>query len=111
MDAHLTFKVHQDQCMKKARAANVRLLSVTTTYSVGPEWVRAVEVTSVQVVAIYGSEHWWDRQDVGRRDDLQLLHNRQPRSILGALPTTPPGALMRKPGLTPEPVTLDSRQQ
>jgi len=31
--------------------------------------------------------------------------------FLGALPTTPRGALMRESGLTPAPVTLDSRQQ
>ena len=65
----------------------------------------------VQAVALYGSELWWDPKEAGRRDDLQLLRNRQARSILGALPTTPRGALMRESGLTPAPVVLDSRQQ
>jgi hypothetical protein len=65
----------------------------------------------VQAVALYGSELWWDSKEVGRRDDLQLLLNRQARSILGALPTTPRGALMRESGLTPAPGILDSRQQ
>jgi len=68
-------------------------------------------VACVQVVAPYGSELWWDPREVGRRDDLQLLLNRQARSILGALPTTPRGALMRESGLTPAPLTLDPRQQ
>jgi hypothetical protein len=39
------------------------------------------------------------------------MPNRQARSILGALPTTPMGALMRESGLTPAPVALDTRQQ
>ena len=65
----------------------------------------------VQAVALYGSELWWEPREVGRREDLQLLLNRQARSILGALPPTPQGALMSELGLTPVPVLLDSRQQ
>ena len=65
----------------------------------------------VQAVELFGCELWWDPSEVGRRDDLQLLLNRQARSILGVLLTTPQGALMRKSGLTPAPVILDSRQQ
>jgi hypothetical protein len=111
MDAHLTFKEHHNRCMKKARAAEARLRTLTKTYGVVPESVRAVQVVCVQAVALYGSELWWDPREVGRRDDLQLLLNRQARSILGALPTTARGALMRESGLTPAPVILDSRQQ
>jgi hypothetical protein len=81
--------------MKKARAAEARLRTLTKTYGVVPESVRAIQVACVQAVALYGSELWWDPREVGRRDDLQLLLNRQARSILGALPTTPRGALMR----------------
>jgi len=68
-------------------------------------------VACVKAVALYGSELWWDPKEAGRRDDLQLRLNRQARSIQGALPTTPQGALMRESGLTPAPVILDSRQQ
>jgi len=73
--------------------------------------VRAVQIACIQAVALYESELWWDPEEVGRRDDLQLLLNQQARSILGALPTTPWGALMREAGLTPVPAILDSRQQ
>jgi hypothetical protein len=111
MDAHLTFKEHHNRCMKKARAAEARLRTLTKTYGVVPESVRAVQVACIQAVALYGSELWWDPKEIGRRDDLQLLLNRQARSVLGALPTTPRGALMRESGLTPAPVILDSRQQ
>ena len=105
MDAHLTFKVRHNQCMKEARAAEARLQTLTKTYGVVPESVSALQVACVQAVAQYGSELWWDPRDVGRRDDLQLLLNQQARSILGALPETPRGALMKESGITPAPVT------
>ena len=97
--------------MKKAWAAEARLQTLTKTYGVVPESVRAIQVACIHAVALYGSELWWDPREVGRRDDLQLRLNRQARSILGALPTTPWGALMRESGLTLAPVILDSRQQ
>ena len=36
MDAHLTFKEHHNRCMKKARAAEARLRTLTKTYGVVP---------------------------------------------------------------------------
>jgi len=111
MDAHLTFKEQHNRCMKKARAAEARLRTLTKTYGAVPDSVRPVQVACVQAVALYGSELWWDPSEVGGRDDLQLLLNRQARSILGALLTTPHGALMGESGLTPAPVILDARQQ
>ena len=80
--------------MKKARAAEARLRTLTKTYGVLPEISRAVQVPRVQAVALYGSELWSDPSEVCRRDALQLLLNRQARSILGALLTTLQGALM-----------------
>jgi len=111
MDAHLTFKEHHNRCMKKARPAEARLQTLTKTYSVVPESVRAVQVACVQAVTLYGSKLWWDPREVGRQEDLQLLLNRQARSILGALPTTQRGILIWGSGLTPAPIILDSRQQ
>jgi len=111
MDTRLTFKEHHNRCMKTARGDKARLRTLTKTYGVVPESVRAVQIACVQAVTLYGSEVWWDPKDVGRRENLQLLLNGQARSILGALPTTPRGALMRQAGLSPVPVILDSRQQ
>jgi hypothetical protein len=111
MDAHLTLKEHHNRCMKKARAAGARVQTLTKTYGVVPESVRAVQVACVQAVAMYGSTLWWDPNEGGRPDDLQLLLNQQSRSIQGALPTNPRGALMRDCGLTPAPVILESTQQ
>jgi hypothetical protein len=111
MDAHLTLKEHHNRCMKKARAAEARIRTLTKMYGVLPESVRAFQVACIQAVALYESELWWDPSEAGRRDDLQLLLNRQARSILGALLTTPRGALMRDSGVTPAPVILESTQQ
>jgi hypothetical protein len=97
--------------MKKDCAAEARLRAVTKTDKIVPDSVRAVQVTWVQAFALYGSKLWWDPKEVGRRDDLLLLLNRQARSVLGALPTTPRGSVMKKSGLTPGPVILDARQK
>jgi len=51
--------------MKKARAAEARLRSLSKTYGVVPESVRAVQVACVQAVALDGSELWWDPREVG----------------------------------------------
>jgi len=100
MDAHLTFKEHHNRCMKKARAADARLRSLTGTHGVVPACVRAVHIACVQAVALYGSKLWSDPTGGSRLVDIQLLLNLQARSTLGALPTTPRGMLIRDSGLT-----------
>jgi hypothetical protein len=110
MDAHLTFKEHHNICIKKDSAAEARLHVLTKMHGIIPARVRAVQIACVQAVTLYGSQLWWDQREIGRREDLQLLLNRQARSTLGALPMTPMGALMRESGLTPAPVALDARQ-
>ena len=106
MDAHLTFKEHHNRCMEKPRAAEARLRTLTKMHGIVPERVRAVQIACVQAVALYGSELWWDPREIGRQEDRQLLRNRQARSTLGVLPTTPMVAHMRESGLTPAPVAL-----
>jgi len=111
MDAPVMFKEHHYQCMKIERAAEVRLRTLTKTYGFIPESVRAVHVVCIHAVAPFGSQLRWNPREVGTRDNLQLLLNRQARSILRVLPTTLHGALMRESWITPAPVILDSRQQ
>jgi len=111
MDARLTFKEHHNRCMKKAKAAKAILRTLTMTYGVLPERVTAVQIACIEAVTLYGCELWCDPIDVGRQDDLQLLQYQQSRSILGTLPTTPWGALIKESGITPVPVILDSRLQ
>jgi len=111
MDVHLTLKEHHNRCLKKARAAEARLRTLTKTYGVVPESVRAVQVACVEAVGLFGSELWWDPSEAARRDDIQLLLNRQARSIMGVLAMASRGALMTESGLTPTPVIVESRQQ
>jgi len=111
MDAHLTFKEHHNWCMRKARLVEARLRVLTKMHGIIPEQVRAVQIACVQAVALYGNELWWDPGEIGRQEDVQLLLNRQARSTLGAIPTTPMGAIMRESGHTPAPIALDARKQ
>jgi len=111
MDSHLTLKEQHNRCMKKPRAAEVRLRTLSMRYGIVPQTVRAVHLACVQAFALYWRELWWDPRELGRRDDLQLLLNQHARSILGALLTTPQGAQMRESRFTPAPVMVDSRQE
>jgi hypothetical protein len=97
--------------MTIARAAATRLRALPKPYGAVPESPGAVHVACIEAVTLYVRELWWDYREVGRRDNLQLLLTQQARSILGALPTTPRGALIRKSGLTLAPVLVDSREQ
>jgi hypothetical protein len=63
-----------------------------------PANVRKIQVAAVQAVALYGAELWWDGQQ-DRRENLQLLVNRQARAITGALPSTALGPLIKESGL------------
>jgi hypothetical protein len=104
MDGHLKLKEHCNRCMKTAREAEARLQTLTKMYRDVPERVRAIQIACVQAVALYGSKVWWDPKEVDWGDDLQLLLNRQARSNLCTLPTTPQVALMREAGHIPAPV-------
>lgn len=75
MEAHLTVTEHHNQCMKKATAEEARLRTLTMTYGVVPESMRAIQIASIQMVTPYESKLWWDPTDVGRRDGLQLFQN------------------------------------
>jgi len=111
MDAHVMFKEHHNRWLKKARAAEARLCTLTRMHGIVLEVVIAVQIPWVQAVALYGSQVRWDPKEIGRREHLQLLFNQQARSTLGALPTMPLGAPIRESGLQPAPVALDSKQQ
>jgi len=60
---------------------------------------------------LHRSELWRDRSEAGMRDDFQPLLNRQTRSILGVLPTTPWEVLKSTSRRRPTPVILESIQQ
>jgi hypothetical protein len=95
MEAHLTFKVHHNRCMKKTRAAEAQLCVLRKMHGIIPVRVRANQIASVEAIALCRSELRWDPKEIGQREKLQLLLNQQARSTLGALPTTPMGPLMR----------------
>jgi len=97
--------------MKKAREAEARCRTLIKKHGIIPECVRAGQVMCVQAVALYGSESWWDLKEECRLDYLPLLVNQHTGSILGGLPSSPLGALMRESGLTPTPGVIHSRQQ
>jgi len=73
--------------------------------------VRAIQIPSVQAVALFRHELCCNLKEFVRQEDLHLLLNRQARSTLSALPTTPLHLFMRESGLTTAPVAFDTRKQ
>jgi len=76
-----------------------------------PAYVTAVQIASVQAVALYGGELWWDPKEGSWRYDLQYLLKRHARLTPGTVPSTSKGKLMRHGGLIPAAVALDARQR
>jgi len=111
MDVHRTLQEHHNWAIWKAKAAKARCQTLTMTFRVNPQSMRAIQIACDQAVALYESELCWDSEEVGTWYNLQFLLNLLAGSILGALPTPPWGALMREAGLMPTPVISDSRYQ
>jgi len=111
LDAHLTFKEHQNRCIKRARATEAQHRSLTQTYGVVPVDARAVNSPCVLAFMLYGSELWWDPKERRWWDNPQILLNSQARSTLGMLPTTLRGVVMRDSGLSQAAATLDDTPQ
>ena len=110
LDSGLSFKTHYQTRLQKAKAAENRLRSISSTYGLSPGLVRRVQIAAVQSVALYGAEIWWQGQKAWA-DDLQRLINRQARTITGTLKTTPIGPLIKEAALTPAVPLLDDRQR
>jgi len=111
MHTHPTFKEHHNRCMKQWRAPQAQLQSLAGMYGVLLTCLRPVHSASVQVVALYGSQLWWDPTNGSWRDDLHLILNWLARSTLGMLLANQRGAQMRDPGLTPAAVALNAQHQ
>jgi len=66
MVTNLTFKEPHNSSIKKAQTAKVKLQMHTMTYEVISDCIRAVQIMSIQVVALYQCDLWSDQQEVGR---------------------------------------------
>ncbi|KAI9035824.1 ribonuclease H family protein [Aspergillus affinis] len=109
LDSGLNLKAHYQTCMRKARAAEARVLRLCQGHGLAPGLARQVQVAAVQSIALYGAELWWQGQR-DRQEGIQLMINRQARAITGMLKTTPVGPLVREAGLIPAEVLLEARQ-
>jgi hypothetical protein len=110
LDSGLSFKAHYQTRLQKAKSAENRLRSISSTYGLPPGLVRRVQITAVQSVALYGAEIWWRSQKTWAQDIQQLI-NRQVKAITRALKTTPIGPLVKEAALIPAESLLDDRQK
>ena len=99
LDSGLSFKTHYQTRLQKAKAAENRLRSISSTYGLPPGLVRKVQIAAVQSVALYGAEIWWRGQKTWAQEIQQLI-NKQARDI---------GPLIKKAALVPAEPLLDDR--
>jgi hypothetical protein len=89
LDPKLSFKTHFENRLESAKGALQRVASLGRGNGGLPiNLMRRVVVAAVTSVALYGSEIWWRGQQ-DRENKLQLLLNRQARTITGLLRSTP----------------------
>lgn len=110
LDSALSFREHKNVYLQKAKRAEARLRSLVGKQGLAPGLVRKVQIAVVQAVAIYGAELWWKDQK-SWSSDIQLLINRQARSITGMMKKAPIGVTVREAGLQPAVVLLNNRQR
>lgn len=110
LDYSLNFQEH----FKKKLAKATQVLNQTRTLSkrkgLALGLVRKLQLAAVNTIALYGVEIWWKNQK-NRRDQLQLLLNKQARAIIGMFKTTPLKLLQREAGLLNAEDLLNYRQQ
>jgi hypothetical protein len=88
LDYSLNF--HQHTRLKLAKATQVlhQTLSLCKRKGLALGLVRTLQAAAVNTVALYGAEIWWKNQK-DRRNQLQVLLNKQARAITGMFKTTP----------------------
>jgi hypothetical protein len=110
LDPKLLFKTHFEDRMASAKSALQRVASLSNSNGgLSVSLMRRVVVAAVISVALYGSEIWWRGQQ-DRVNKLQLLLNRQTRTITGLLRSTPLAFLRDQACLPPTKDLLDQRQ-
>jgi len=99
-----SLEVHQP-----VTAAERRLRSLVGKFGTPLATARTLQTAIIQSTILYGAELTWDGKKT-HAQQYQLAINRMARSTLGALQSTPLGALINKSALTPAEHLLDYRQ-
>ena len=110
LDTGLNFKAHYKLRLQKAKAAESRIKSLSSTQGLAPGLMRRIQIAAIQSVALYGAELWWKGQKTWAQD-IQKLVNRQARAITGALRTTPIAPLIMEANIVPAEPLLSDRQR
>jgi hypothetical protein len=104
------FQHQHEVVMMKARMAQGRVRNITGRYGLNPVNARKVQTATVQLIALYGSELWWDSQS-GREQDLQKLVNKSARCTMGMFRTTAIFPLIKEAGFRPAISLLNNRRR
>lgn len=99
-DIGLQFRAYKNLTLEKARRAEDRVRRLATMKGMTPELVRRIQVTTLQAVAQYGAEIWWnDQKDCC--EEYQKLINRHDTVVRRIFQTAPTGIVTRQARLRP----------
>ena len=110
MDSQLKFTSHVYERIKRARTAKNQIKGLIQTYGLVPGFVRQIQLSVVQLMALYGTELSWKGQKNHERTIQQLI-NCQTQSITGIYSNIPIHPLLYKAELIPTSILLDYCQK
>ena len=110
LDDKLTLKAYYRDRLQKAQGTEKRVWALCRAQGLPPGLAWRVQKATVQAVALYGAELWWQGQK-DRLKGVQNLINNQARAVTGMLRTTPVGPLIREAALEPAGTLLDTKQR
>lgn len=58
LDSQLKFTSHINERIKRARAAEIQIKGLTKSYGLVPSLVLRIQLSVVQLTALYGAELW-----------------------------------------------------
>jgi hypothetical protein len=83
---------------------------IFNTYGLFSGLVRRIQITVIQLIALYRAEIWWQGQETWA-ENIQRLINKQVRSITGVLKSTFIRSLVKETALTSAVSLLENKQR
>lgn len=109
-DGGLTFVTHTRERVKKAQAAEARIIILTRTYGLPPRLIRKIQTTTTQAIVFLVLRYGGLAKRRVKKKFRNYLIDKQGRVITGMYRSTPIAPLMSESGLIPARIMLDYRK-
>ena len=110
LNSQFKFTFHINERVRRAKTAKIQIKRLTKIYGLVPSLVCQIQLSEVQLTALYEAELWWKGQKNHERTIQQII-NRQARLITRMYSSTPIHPLLCKASLSPAFILLNYRQK